>query len=152
MNLTPSLLILCGISGSGKSFYANELQKTGTIVVSSDYLRSVIGEDESDQKVSGEVFRTMYYVTEMLLNQRKCVVIDACNKVASDRGKFIKIAKKLKVPVLAYCFNVPLEKCIERINQRYRKVPISVIESQERKLVWPSKSEGFDDIFYINTL
>lgn len=59
----PRLIVMVGLSASGKSSYAKELEKenpTNTIVISSDAIREEICGSVEDQSKNGEVFRIFH--------------------------------------------------------------------------------------------
>ena len=134
---------MVGASGSGKSTFAKNLVKEepNTVYLSSDGLRAVIGKDEDDQSVSGQVFVHLRHSVEWLLKSGHTVVVDALNRNKKSRADFVKIARKLNKEIIAYTFNVPLEVAKQRNSQRDRKVPDSVIENQFKTLEWPTLDE-----------
>ena len=73
-----SLVALVGSSSSGKSTFAQKYFKP-TEVLSSDFFRSMISDDENDQSISAEAFDLLYYAAKKRLKQMKLTVIDATN-------------------------------------------------------------------------
>jgi len=75
----PTLYVLSGISGAGKSTFVNSfVQKNPDVMVySSDALRAVLGSSESDQSVTPQVFSTIKYNVNRDLSQGKSVMVDA---------------------------------------------------------------------------
>src|SRR5947209_1203057 len=73
-----SLVLLIGPSGAGKSTFARKHFKP-TEVLSSDYFRGLVADDETDQSVSAEAFATLHFVAAQRLKLRKLTVIDATN-------------------------------------------------------------------------
>jgi predicted kinase len=140
------LLLTIGISGSGKTTWSKEYCKNNPYVVrlSSDEFREIIGGSESNQNVNGAVFSTLERVTEYLLKNGHVVLLDATNYSVKNRANFIKIAKKLGVPVKAFYIHVPIEVAKQRNQERDRIVPDDVIERQFNNLVLPSQAEGIN--------
>ena len=59
----PSLYVMCGLSGSGKSTIAKEYQKKipGSVIISSDEIREELCDgDRADQSKNNEVFRIFH--------------------------------------------------------------------------------------------
>jgi len=96
MNITLpeiSLVVLIGISGSGKSTFAKTHFKP-TEVLSSDYFRGLISDDETDQTITKEAFETLHYVAAKRLANYKLTVIDATSVQESARKPLVALAKQ----------------------------------------------------------
>lgn len=77
----PRLIVMVGLSASGKSSYAKELEKenpTNTIVISSDAIREEICGRVEDQSKNGEVFRIFHERIRRNLERKRCYC--RCNK------------------------------------------------------------------------
>jgi protein phosphatase len=59
-----SLIVLCGTAGCGKSTFAQRNFKP-TEIVSSDWCRAIVSDDESDIDASKEAFELFYNIIEM---------------------------------------------------------------------------------------
>lgn len=152
---SPKLYILCGISGAGKSTFAkNYLSKDPSVIYySSDELRAVLGKSQEDQSVTSMVFSTIKYNVNRDLAAGKSVMVDATSLNPKERKDYILAAKKHKAQVIAYVFE--RDKATLMKNQASRKasggreVPEFVIDKMLSKYVRPSKSEGFDEIYFV---
>jgi predicted kinase len=148
----PTLYILIGVPGSGKSTYAEELfQKSecGVALVSSDQIRKSLYGDESCQDNPKRVFAIAHQATIDQLNKSYDVIFDATNIYAKDRMDLIlKVCFEVKKPVrfVAVYFDTPISECIKRQDLRERKVPTKVIEKMGRQIDKPTFQEGFDII------
>lgn len=144
----PDLYYLVGAPASGKSTYAKELQKEGIKLVSSDDIRETLWGDASIQKNPKEVFKQMEILTHLYLAQEESVVYDATNISAARRKEFVKLVKSWNLDVDLYClyFDIPIEVCIERNEERERKVPTYVIEKMFKNMEEPTYDEGWDSI------
>ena len=71
-----SLVVLIGPSGSGKSSLARRLFKP-TEVLSSDYCRGLVSDDENDQAATGDAFDVLHYIARKRLAAGKLTVVDA---------------------------------------------------------------------------
>ena len=56
-----SLIILIGASGAGKSTFAQQHFKP-TKILSSDYFRGLVSDDENNQEATREAFEVLHYI------------------------------------------------------------------------------------------
>src|SRR5215471_114599 len=73
-----SLVALIGPSGCGKSTFARAHFKS-TEVVSSDFCRGLVSDDENDQSATKEAFEILHYIVRKRLAAGRLTVIDATN-------------------------------------------------------------------------
>lgn len=140
----PTLDILIGLPGSGKSTYANLDYKFAT-VVSSDSIRKELYGDENIQGNPEEVFSLMRSRTLELLNQGKYVVYDATSMTRKDRASIIGVCPKF-VRIRAIVVWASIETCIERDSKRERTVGKAVIDKMLKRFQAPYFDEGFEEI------
>lgn len=150
----PSLVLLIGPSGSGKSTFARRHFRS-TEVLSSDFCRAVVCDDESEQAATNDAFEVLHLILRKRLQHRRTTVIDATNVQVSAREPLLAAAKIFGVPLFAIVFAVPEQVCQIRNQQRtYRQVPVGVIQQQLATLA-ASIGElevGFDAVFKIQTV
>ena len=79
-----SLVVLIGSTGSGKSTFAAK-HFLPTEVISSDYCRGLVADDETDQSISVDAFDLVREIAGKRLKHRKLAVIDATNVRAAER-------------------------------------------------------------------
>lgn len=148
----PTLYILIGVPGSGKSTYAEELyQKSerGIALVSSDCIRKSLYGNESCQDNPKKVFTLAHKIIVDQLEHGFDVIFDATNIYANNRKDLIlKVCFEVTKPVrfIAVYFDTPISECIKRQDLRERKVPTKVIEKMGRQIDKPTFQEGFDII------
>ena len=70
------LVVLVGVTGSGKSHFARKHFKS-TQVVSSDYCRGVVSDDENDQSATADAFELLHYIVAKRLRRGLLTVVDA---------------------------------------------------------------------------
>jgi protein phosphatase len=109
----PSIVILVGVSGAGKSTFANRYFKP-TEVLSSDRCRALVADDENDQSATGPAFALLRTLTRMRLRRGRLCVIDATNIKPKDRKKFVKLANEFQCPVSAIVLDPGVEVCLAR--------------------------------------
>jgi predicted kinase len=137
-------VVLVGLPGSGKSSWA---RRQGAAVLSSDDLRYLLIDDESNQTIHREVFATLRLLLRRRLElARPVTFIDATNITRKERRSYINTARLYNCDVEAVFFDVPPEICKSRNAMRERIVPDSVIDTMSARLVPPTVQEGFDAV------
>jgi protein phosphatase len=141
-----SLVVLVGASGSGKSTFART-HFAPTQVLSSDFFRGLVADDENDQSASADAFDTLHYVAGKRLAAGRMTVIDATNVQRASRASLVKLAKDHDVLPTAIVLDLPLGVCVARNATRpERDFGEHVIRRQRGELQRSLKSlerEGF---------
>jgi predicted kinase len=135
------VVVLVGLPGSGKSTW---LARAGGGGLSSDQVRRLLADDETDQTIHVRVFQTIRYLLQQRLEiGRPVTYIDATNLTPEERRPYIEIARNYGSEVEAVFFDVGLGVAHERNAGRSRVVPPAAMEMMAGKLVPPSIDEGF---------
>ena len=149
-----AVVALIGVSGSGKSTLAKRLFKP-TEVLSSDYFRAMISDDENNQKISAQAFDALYYIAGKRLELGRLTVIDSTNVQKEARSAVLKLAREHNCHAVAIVLNIPERVCKKRNEQRSdRNFGDSVISQQAmqlRRSVRFLKKEGFRYIYVLET-
>lgn len=128
------LIVLVGISGSGKSTFARTHFKP-TEVVSSDFCRGLVADDENDQSATPDAFDVLHYIVGTRLRRGLLTVVDATNVQQAARASLVKLAKSHDVLVDAIVLDVAETVAIERNKQRpNRQFGDHVVSRQHRDL------------------
>jgi len=107
------LVTLIGVSGSGKSTWAaRHFQPTQ--IVSSDFCRGLVADDENDQSATEAAFEVLRTIAEKRLAGGRLTVVDATNVRPDDRRAFVQLARGQHVLPVAIVIDVPPEICHER--------------------------------------
>lgn len=130
---SPSLVLLIGVAGCGKSTFAARWF-LDTEVVSSDRCRALICDDPHDQSVTGDAFSLLRTLVDRRLRHERLTVVDATNVKRRDRKRVLGIAAAHGVPAAAIVLDLPLEVCRQRDEARERPVGPEVQERQHRDL------------------
>jgi protein phosphatase len=151
----PSLVVLVGAAGAGKSTLAARLFAADEIV-SSDALRALISGDESDQRVSGVAFRILHRTVGRRLSRGQLTVVDATNNEPTARRPLVARARAAGIPVSAIVLDIDPAAVAAQNAGRSRIVDEEVIE---RHLAAVRRTidgdvlplEGFDQVVVIRT-
>ena len=108
-----SLVVLIGVSGSGKSTFAREHFRP-TEVISSDFCRGLVADDENDQSATAEAFELLNYIVGKRLKAGRLTVVDATNVQPEARKPLVAIAREHDVLPVAIVFDVAEGVCTAR--------------------------------------
>ncbi|ACY97297.1 MULTISPECIES: polynucleotide kinase-phosphatase [Thermomonospora] len=129
-----ALVVLVGVSGSGKSHFARRHFKP-TQIVSSDHCRAVVSDDENDQSATADAFDLLHYIVHKRLRRGLLTVVDATNVQPHARRRLVQIAKEHDVLPVAIVLDVPERVARERNAARTdRDLPDRVVARQMREL------------------
>ncbi|MCC6952667.1 MAG: polynucleotide kinase-phosphatase [Deltaproteobacteria bacterium] len=150
-----SLVVLIGASGSGKSTFAKRHFRA-TEILSSDYFRGLVSDDENDQLATGPAFESLQFILGQRLKLGKLSVIDATNVQASSRKSLVNIAREYHCIPCAIVLNLPDKVCAQRNKLRAdRSFGEHVIRAHNRDLrksLRNLKYEGFRHVYVLDSL
>ncbi|MEU7580439.1 polynucleotide kinase-phosphatase [Streptomyces sp. NPDC041068] len=130
-----SLVVLIGATGSGKSSFARRHFKA-TEVISSDFCRGLVADDENDQSASRDAFDVLHYIAGKRLAAGRRTVVDATSVQSDSRKQLIELARQYDVLPIAIVLDVPEEICAARNAAREDRagMPRRVIQRHQREL------------------
>lgn len=150
-----SLVVLVGASGSGKSTFGRKHFKA-TEIISSDFCRGLVSDDENDQAASKDAFEVLHYIAAKRLEKGKLTVIDATNVRKEDRQQYLAMARKYHFIPVVIALNLPESVCYERNKQRPdRTFGFQVVKrhvTEVRRSLSHLKKEGFRYVYILNSL
>jgi protein phosphatase len=150
----PSLVVLIGPSGAGKSTFAPKHFKR-TEIISSDFCRGLVADDESDQSATEAAFEVLHTIASKRLSAGRLTVIDATSVRSHARQPLLALAREHHVPAIAIVLYLPEELCIARSQSRAgRPVSPEIIRNQMRDLeasLPELGDEGFEIVYELNT-
>lgn len=81
----------------------------------------------------------------------RSVVVDNTNVSREERAEVIAIARAFGARVTGYYFDTPLRMCVARNARREgrARVPNVAIFAAAKRLVVPSRDEGFDELYRV---
>jgi protein phosphatase len=151
----PSLVVLVGASGSGKSTFAREHFKS-TEVISSDFCRGLVSDDENDQAATGDAFAVLHFIAGRRLAQPRFTVVDATNVQREARKPLVELAKAHDLFPVAIVLDPPESVCLERNSSRAdRAFGAHVVRRQRtqlRRSIKHLKREGFRNVWVLDSL
>ena len=108
-----SLVVLIGVSGSGKSTFARRHFRP-TQVLSSDACRGLVADDENDQSATPAAFTLLHHIAGIRLRAGRLTVVDATNVKPEDRASLVRLAREHDVLPVAIVLDVPEGECLAR--------------------------------------
>src|ERR1700742_3611394 len=108
-----SLVVLVGVSGSGKSTFARAHFRS-TEVISSDFCRGIVADDENDQSATPAAFALLHHIVGIRLAAGRLAVVDATNVQPEARKQLVALAREHDVLPVAIVLDLPEELCIAR--------------------------------------
>jgi protein phosphatase len=149
-----SLVVLIGPSGCGKSSFARVHFKP-TEVLSSDFCRGLVSDDENAQAATNDAFDVLHYISRKRLAAGRLTVIDATNVQPEARKPLVALAREFHVLPVAIVLNMPEKLCHERNqNRRDRQFGPHVVRNQSQQLrrsIRGLEREGFRHVFVLSS-
>ncbi|WP_205021691.1 polynucleotide kinase-phosphatase [Streptomyces sp. HB132] len=150
-----SLVVLIGASGSGKSTFARRHFKP-TEIVSSDFCRGLVADDENDQSASRDAFDVLHYIAGKRLAAGRLTVVDATNVQPESRKQLVQLARQHDVLPIAIVLDLPEELCQARNATRPDRagMPRHVVGRHRRELrrsLRGLEREGFRKVHILRT-
>src|SRR5438270_775352 len=149
-----SLVVLIGPSGSGKSTFAQRHFKP-TEVLSSDFCRGLVSDDENNQAATGDAFDVLHYVAAKRLAAGRLTVVDATNVQVEARRPLVELAREYHCLPVAIVLDLPEALCQERNEARPdRAFGPHVVRQQIQQLrrsLGGLRREGFRHIFVLRS-
>lgn len=151
-----TLVIMCGPSGTGKSFLAKHIADThdDCIIVSRDAIRfALLGKGEDYFAHEDEVIKKFYQNISDALDVHKYVIADATHLSVKARRKLFN---NIKIPSDTRIVGVWVETSVDTALRQNAarsgraQVPEDVIRRMFKTKVSPRKDEPFDEVIFIS--
>lgn len=147
-----ALVVLVGVSGSGKSSFARKHFKR-TEIVSSDECRALVSDDENDQAATNDAFDLLKHLVGIRLRRGLLTVIDATNVQESSRKGLIALAREYHCLPVAIVLDVPEKICEERNATRPdRTFGAHVLRQQRHQLHKSMRGLGREGFRHVHVL
>jgi predicted kinase len=126
----PSLIVLVGAAGSGKSTFAAR-HFAADEILSSDRFRAIVSGDEADQAATKAAFVLLHRTLSTRLGERRLTVVDATSVQPAARRALVARADAAGVPVTAIVLDLPAATVVARNAARpARTVDMAVVRRQ----------------------
>ena len=149
-----ALVVLIGSTGSGKSTFAAK-HFLPTEIISSDWARALVSDDETDQAVSADAFDLVREIAGKRLKHRKLTVIDATNVRPADRKGWVELARKWHALPVAIVIDPGIDVCIERNKGRsdrpFGGQVVQRMVSEVRRGLGGLQREGFRQVWKLSS-
>lgn len=150
-----ALVVMVGTSGSGKSTFARQ-HFLRTEIISSDYCRGLVADDENDQAATKDAFEVLQFVAAKRLAAGRLTVIDATNTQPEARRPLIELARRFHCLPVALVLDMPERTCHERNQSRPdRSFGEHVIRNQRlqlRRSLGNLQREGFRHVHVMRSV
>jgi predicted kinase len=153
--IMPTLYVLIGLPGSGKSHWAQaNANRIGAVVVGSDEVRAEFQAHGQNPHDGDAVFAEVGRRARAHLQDDRSVILDATHYQRRYRTYAIDLAHQLRVPCVAVWFDTPLATALQRngwrISDRFgeQRVPDHIIREMAAHFDPPEHDE-FDRVVRI---
>jgi protein phosphatase len=152
----PSLVVLVGAAGSGKTTLAARLFAPDEIL-SSDALRATVSGDAADQRASAVAFRILHRTLERRLARGELTVVDATNTKPEHRRPLTARARASGTPIVAIVLDMPATTVLAQNTTRTaRTVDPTIVErhlNAVRQTIDAGQltAEGFDHVVLLRS-
>lgn len=150
-----SLVVLVGVSGSGKSSFARRHFKP-TEVLSSDTCRGLVSDDENCQAATKDAFDVLHFIARKRLAAGRLTVVDATNVQPEARKPLVQLAREFHCLPVAIVLDVPERVAHDRNQTRPdRDFGPHVIRQQAAQLhksLRGLEREGFRHVHVLRSL
>jgi protein phosphatase len=126
-----------------------------TEVISSDFCRGLVSDDENDQAATADAFAVLHFIASRRLAQPRFTVIDATNVQREARKPLVELAKQHDLFPVAIVLDPPEALCQERNRSRPdRQFGPHVVRRQRtdlRRSIKGLQREGFRNVWVLHT-
>ena len=150
-----ALVVLIGPSGAGKSSFARKHFKP-TEVLSSDYCRGLVSDDENSQEATNDAFEVLHFIAAKRLAAGKLIVVDATNVQPEARKPLVALARQFHCLPVAVVFDLPEAICHgrnkDRADRNFGPHVIRQQSQQMRRSLRGLEREGFQHVFTLSSV
>ena len=109
----PSLVVLVGAAGAGKSTFAAR-HFSPEEVLSSDAYRGYVAGDPADQRATRIAFAALHRALASRLRRRQLSVVDATSVRPAARAALLRLAAGERLPAVAIVLDLPADLVLAR--------------------------------------
>ena len=148
----PSLVVLVGPAGAGKSTFAAR-HFAADEILGSDAFRARVGRDEADQGATARAFALLHRQLERRLGAARLTVVDATNVEGRARHALLRRATAARLPAVAIVFDLPPGVVLARNAARATRVVDPAVVEMHLGLLRTAidhgrlEGEGFERVY-----
>ncbi len=146
---TFEVILLSGISGSGKDFYISKNYSLLPII-SLDDLRRKAKVDYKDSKGNGRIIQEAKEIAKKYLRNHTSFIWNATNITLQMREQLIDLLEPYKPSIKIVYLEVPYKKLLAQNSDRNFAIPASAIEKMIDKLEVPKEWEAVEVQYVID--
>lgn len=150
----PSLVVLVGAAGAGKSTFAAR-HFTAEEILSSDAFRAIVGRGESDQAATPTAFAALHRELARRLDAGRLSVVDATNVERHARIALVRRAQDASVAAVAIVLDLPPRLVLARNSARPARIVNPAVVRRHLAILRRAidrglfEQEGFDVVYRI---
>jgi predicted kinase len=144
----PQIILLSGISNSGKTTFSNELRDTFK-VVNKDKVREAIAGHSRNYNYEQEVHRVSMDAIILHISRGDSVIYDFSNITSEARSKVLTISDWIGCRISCIYFPISFKEALERNISREDPVDPKLIAAQFDILEYPEIDEGFEKVMEV---
>ena len=116
----PSLIVLCGLPGTGKSYFARQLsRRLDLVILETDRLRkTLVPKPVYTPDEHARVFAVSHLLIEEFLTKGRRVLFDATNLTEDARQPLYHISDNLRCPLALVRLTAPVQLVKRRLDRR----------------------------------
>ncbi|MDH4127213.1 MAG: polynucleotide kinase-phosphatase [Spirochaetota bacterium] len=149
-----SLILLIGISGSGKTMFAHKHFKLADII-SLDHYRNIVLDNNNGETTYDNTIEVIRLICSKRLAKARLTLIDGNNLQNEYRKQFVSLSKEYHFSSVAIVFNIPEQLCRERNKSRSDyNIYSQTLNNQQELLNLTLNSldgEGFNSIYILRS-
>lgn len=149
-----SLVVLMGASGSGKSTFART-HFAPTEILSSDFFRGLVSNDENDQTCSADAFGALHDVLRRRLTRGLLTVVDATNVEEAGRRALLAIARETDTLSVAIALDLGVgvshARNEHRPDRQFGRHVVARQHGELRRALRGLSREGFHRVFVLES-
>jgi alkanesulfonate monooxygenase SsuD/methylene tetrahydromethanopterin reductase-like flavin-dependent oxidoreductase (luciferase family)/predicted kinase len=145
---SAALVVLVGVSGSGKSTWA-AARFARAEIVSSDELRAIVGTGPADLDATDDAFAVLEQIVAARIGRGLTTVVDTLGTDPARRQAWLAAARAARLRAVAVVLDTPADECRRRNRHRDRPVPAPALRGQLRRVadtVTALDAEGWDEV------
>lgn len=149
-----ALVALVGASSAGKSTFAAH-HFLPSEVLSSDFFRALVSDDENSLEATKDAFDTLFFVAGKRLARGRLTVIDATSVRPDDRRRLVDLARQHDVLPVAIVLDLPRsvleERHAARPDRNFNPAVIGKQLAELRRTLRGMQKEGFRHVWVLKT-